>query len=72
MNIGFKETMTIEFQSDRNKLSESYIIEDHNKIGSSLPINTLLILNELKRSRRLTLAELSKAFTSANQRLKLQ
>lgn len=47
------------------------ISEEQNKIGSSLPINTLLILNELKRSRRLTIAELSKAIYVSESKVKI-
>ena len=37
------------------------ISEEQSKLGQVLPINTLLVLNELNRNRRISLTELSKA-----------
>ncbi len=37
------------------------ISEEQRRLGHSLPINTLLILNELKRNRKATIAELSRS-----------
>lgn len=47
------------------------ISEEQNKAGASLPINSLLILNELKRSRRLTLSELSEAVYVSESKVKI-
>lgn len=35
------------------------ISDEQNKLGRALPINTLLVLNELKRNRRCTISEIS-------------
>ena len=42
-----------------DKTFTKLISDEQNKTGQALPINTLLVLNELKRNRRASLAELS-------------
>lgn len=47
------------------------ISDEQNKIGRALPINSLLVLNELKRNRRASLEELSDVTHINNSKIKI-
>ena len=47
------------------------ISEEQSKLGRPLPINTLLVLNELKRSRRCTVSEISANIHVSEQKVKI-
>lgn len=53
-----------------DKAFAKMISDEQSRIGRALPINSLLILNELKRSSRCTIAELSETIHSSESKTK--
>ena len=54
-----------------DKTFTKLISDEQNKTGQALPINTLLVLNELKRNRRASLAELSETTHITDAKIKI-